>query len=385
MANIIKNIKKTILNYHKNRVIHIKHKGHVKKGNILISYTIFPFIMSERMLKSTSHSNIYEAKEIVRIFTEEGFDVDYIHYENVKFHPKKDYVAIIDIYNNLERLIPFLNKDCLKIAHITASHWKFQNDAEFDRLRRIKERTGIELQPRRISEEHKGIDLCDFATMLGNEYTISTYAYAGKEIYKLPLSHTTLYEINPNKNYEKVKKNFLWIGGVGLAHKGLDLVLEAFRQLPQYTLYVCGDINGEQDFKELYYDDLYSSPNVKTIGWIDTASDKFLKVIDDCVSLIYPSCAEGCAGSVVNSMHAGLIPIISKESGVDVEDFGYILKENNIECIIQKITELSALPSENLRVLSQKAWRYARNIYTKENFSKEYQLFVKNKVLNAIK
>lgn len=56
--------------------------------------------------------------------------------------------------------------------------------------------------------------------------------------------------------------------------------------------------------------------------WFRIASDpEFAALTRRCAAVVYPSCSERTAGSVITCLHAGLILIVSKESGVDTEDF----------------------------------------------------------------
>ena len=91
-----------------------------KRGDILISYTTLPFLEPKKI---SSHSNRWECQEITRIFNDRGFNVDIIDHTNKKFIPKKKYRYCLDISDNLERLNGYLNKDCIKIFHITGAHW----------------------------------------------------------------------------------------------------------------------------------------------------------------------------------------------------------------------------------------------------------------------
>jgi hypothetical protein len=51
-----------------------------------------------------------------------------------------------------------------------------------------------------------------------------------------------------------------------MVHKGLDLVLEAFADMPEYHLTVCGPIQKEQDFERAYYRELYQVPNIRRLA-----------------------------------------------------------------------------------------------------------------------
>jgi hypothetical protein len=74
-------------------------------------------------------------------------------------------------------------------------------------------------------------------------------------------------------------------------------------------------------------------------------------------------------------MHAGLIPIVSYEASVDIEDFGVMLKSCTIDEIIKSVTMVADLPEEELRVRSRKAWEFARANHSREKFLEEYKKF----------
>ena len=69
-------------------------------------------------------------------------------------------------------------------------------------------------------------------------------------------------------------------------------------------------------------------------------------------------------------MHAGLIPIISYESGVDTGDFGCTLSENTVDSIIEAVISLSQKSTEELRNMSHNSWSYAREYHTRGNVLK---------------
>ena len=167
---------------------------------------------------------------------------------------------------------------------------------------------------------------------------LALLAYANKPIYRLPISAPVIYPWPEGKDFEACRRHFLWLGSHGFVHKGLDLVLEAFAAMPEYHLTVCGPTKGEvekefekvlyveKDFEKTFYKELYQTSNIRTVGWVDVASPEFMQIANDCIGLINPSCSEGEGGAVVGCMHAGLIPIVSYESGVDIDAFGFLLR-----------------------------------------------------------
>lgn len=351
-------------------VVHVSPKGPVR-GNVLLSYITLPFVISDNLLNA--HTNRWECREIARLFLEQGYNVDVIDWTNTTFIPKKDYHFVIDIHHNLERISPFLPKDCVKIFHATGAHWLFQNTAEYTRLLELQKRRGVTLAPQRIMPPSRAIEHADIVTLLGNDFTENTYAYAKKKIYRIPLSTTHTYATPTQKNFENAKKNFVWFGGSGMVHKGLDLVLEAFTAIPEYNLTICGKVSNEKDFEQTYYKELYQTPNIRVVGLIDPGSAEFKEICDNAIALVYPSCSEGQSGAVITTMHAGLIPIVSHQSGVDTKDFGRTLKENSIEEIKRAVHEIATTPLETLHSMSLGAWEFAQKKHTRATFSEHYK------------
>ncbi len=347
--------------------------GNGSRGNVLLSYILEPFLSNGSGPVSSSHTNHWESLQIARTFLDLGYSVDVIDFRNKTFVPQKGYDVFIDARWNLERLAPLLNEDCLKVMHIDTAHLLFHNAAESSRLLMLQQRKGITLRPRRFEMPHLGIEHADCATILGNEFTMKTYRYAGKPLYPIPISTPVLFDWNERKDFDACRKNFLWFGSGGLVHKGLDLVLDTFKELPGYHLFICGPVQKEKDFEGAYFTELYQTSNIHTIGWVDIAGPQFAEILNQCIGLIYPSCAEGQSGGVVTCLHAGLIPVVSYESGVDIDDFGIILKECSLEEIRNSVGEISDLPATELGRMARKAWEFARANHTREKFAQEYR------------
>lgn len=353
------------------RVVHLAPRG-TPKGYVLISYTTVPFtLLSDDQF--SGHTNYWESCEMTRAFLERGYAVDVIDKNNTTFTPKKLYTYFIDIEANLERLSPLLNPDCVKIFHATGAYWEFQNNAEAERINDVAERRGIHVAPRRISKQYS-INSADMILSLCGTFPESTYAFLNKPIYHIPLSTTHIYPA-PQKDWDAVKKNFIWFGGAGAVHKGLDLVLEAFAAMPEYSLTVCGKFN-EQDFLDAYKKELFETTNIKSVGRIDPGSELFEKIRNESIGIVFPSCSEGCASSVVICMHAGLIPVVSRESGIETGNFGITLEENSIESIKEAVRKIASEPAPELENRSLEAWKAANANHTRERFAKAFRGFI---------
>ena len=245
--------------------------------------------------------------------------------------------------------------------------------AEYRRLEAMQERRGIVLPAQRTMLPNLAIEHADCGVVLGNEATISTYRYAKKPLYRVPISAPSVYVWQDDKDFTAVRKNFLWFGSHGFVHKGLDLVLEAFADMPDYHLTVCGPLNSDKPFQRAYHTELYETNNIHTVGWVDASGPEFAAIVRNCIGTVFASCSEGGGGGVVTCMHAGLIPIVTHEASVDVDpSHGVLLKTCSIEEIRAAVRNLSLLPSQQLSEMARKNWQLARARHTRETFAETY-------------
>jgi glycosyltransferase involved in cell wall biosynthesis len=364
------------------RMASIKPK-HPEIGNVLLAYRVEPFLEKQSKAISNFHTHFWECKEIANTFLDMGYCVDVLQFNNDIFLPKKDYAFFIDTRSNLQRCVSFLNKDCIKIFHADTAHILFHNAAEARRLLALQQRRGVTLTPRRYEPPNKGIEHADYGTVLGNEFTMSTFRYANKPLYRVPISSIVTYSWPEDKDFDACRNHFLWFNSGGFVHKGLDLVLEAFSQMPEYHLTVCGPINKEPDFVEAFYKELYQTPNIHTVGWVDVNSRNFKDILDSCVGIVCASCSEGGGGSVINCIHAGLIPIVSYETSVDIrEDYGILLKDSSVEEIQNSVREVANLPALKLQDMARRTWEFVRENHTREKFAENYRKTIQSIIIN---
>lgn len=356
-------------------VVSLRPEG-ASKGTMLLSYIMEPFLLTEGEPVPNTHTHYGESLEMAKVFLGLGYGVDSIDYRNRAFIPKKNYAVFVGARTNFARIAASLNSDCIKIVHMDTAHWLFNNAASYRRGLELQRRRGVTVDSLRIIEFNLGIEYADFATVLGNEFTLGTYAYAGKPLFRIDVPSCAVYPWPEDKDYDACRKNFLWLGSSGLVHKGLDLVLEAFAGMPDYHLYVCGPVTDEKHFERAFYRELYLTPNIHTVGWVDVAQARFRAVLDTCIGVVYPSCSEGQAGSVVTCMHAGVIPIVSYETGIDVEDFGIILGESSVEEIRKAVAALAGCSGSELGSRARATWEYARTHCTAERYARSYRQIV---------
>ena len=346
------------------------------RGDVLFSYVTDAFFSEAGKPVPYDHPAYWESLQMAKTFLDFGYCVDVISAADAaEFKPKKDYAFYIGHRYNFVRIAQRLNADCVKVLHCDMAHPLFNNAASMSRLLALQQRKGITLPALRFDPPTPAIENADCAVVLGNEFTINTYRYANKPIYRVSISAPFVYPWPEQKDFEACRRRFLWFGSHGFVHKGLDLVLDAFAEMPEYHLTVCGPIRQdvEKDFENAFHKELYETSNIHTLGWVDVGRSEFIQIAGNCVGLIYPSCSEGQSGGVVTCMHAGFIPIVSCESGVDVDEFGFLLKDLSVENIRDSIRLVASLPAQELKKRARRAWEFARSNHTREKFAEQYR------------
>lgn len=337
----------------------------------LLVYITHPF---RSTADPETHQNIWQAREMARIIGQHGYTVDVVDYYNRYTRLKHSYDLVIGLIpRGIDIYSRHLNPGCIRVAYLTSMNLKFTSDAEEKRIAELKQRRGASLQPRRFSGYiSKEIESFDAAWYIGNQYNYHSY-----DCFQMPPVHFI-----KNSGYvfpwaESVTgrdpRKFVFLGSAGQVHKGLDLLLELFSEkLTDCTLYVCGCYLEEEDFCEEYQKELFHTPNIVPMGFVDIKSEKYRTLASECSYMLLPSCAEGCAGSVLTAMSAGLIPIVSRECGFE-DDEVLSLPDCSKDTIERYIREYAEKDQEWIESESLKAIRTVRERYSKESFSQSVE------------
>jgi len=363
-------IKKTILyDFYAYRDINI-YNTHYSK-NALISYVNFPFRIKKPYY---AHSSYAESKVIAEIFREHNYNIDvynYLYRHKINY---SKYDLIFGFGYPLENSF-YQDFKGLRILFTTGAHCCFENHAEMKRLKTLNKRKGILLKPRRANRAIWSASsvLSDATVVIGGEWTASTHGkYYDGPIFKIPVSAYNPYPPKVlDRNWSTSKKNFLWFGSRGLVHKGLDLCLDVFSKTPNLELHICGV--KETDFFNLYNEELYNTPNIFYHGFVDISTEKFKKIVENCGFVILPSCSEGCSSSVITAMFCGCIPIVTKETSVNVGNFGFLLENLEVNNIRDKVIEASLLPVSELKRRSKSAYKYVYDNHTIDSFRENFK------------
>ena len=359
-------------------------KGIKIKGRILYSYLNKHLLLKQDDPVLEEHSNKWESREIAHLFANGGYIVDAVDWQNSRFVPKKHYDIVFDIYTNLQRWAPYLSPGTLKIMHLTGSYPEFQNDAELARIKEYKLRTHGEYKPKRLLTDAKlsikSMKLADVCTLIGNNYTFLTYPdKIRKKITCITVTASKIEKIKNPEKYIPKEKEFLWFFGNGAVHKGLDLVLEAFADKPEYTLNIVGNIDSEKDFIRTYRKEIYNTKNIKYHGWLNPSSKEFFNIVKKCFCFIAPSCSEGISPAVATCMQLGLYPIVSKETGITLpKNAGKYLTHCSLPEIIKAIKTTYKKTNPVLKKEIYLCQKKGLILYSHRQFTDDFNKFIKN-------
>lgn len=350
-------------------VIENVNNANVDKRCLLI-YIIQPFQKNV----DKSHQNLWQVKEIARLIGNKGFVVDATNYlyEYVSLHYNYDLVIGL-IPRGIDIYTKHMNPGCKQIAYLTSMNLSVTSGNEEKRIEECYKRRGVRLKPRRFAGYiEQRIEQFDGTWYIGNEYNFQSYSH-----FKMPPSFRIINTgyVFPwaDPNIERDPHYFMYFGSAGQVHKGLDLLLELFaEEIKDCTLYVCGSFASEEDFATEYHKELFETSNIIPIGHVNIETPQYEELSRKCAYSIMPSCAEGCAGSVLTNMSAGIIPIVSKECGFE-EDEVINLSDCKKETIKSYILEYSKKDQEWLKEQSRKSIQIVKEHYSDSAFTKSVE------------
>ena len=334
------------------------------KRHALLVYRVSPFMDN---IGIKGHTTAQDARSISEVLDELGYSVDVINpwYEGELDHGKYD--LVIGFRKAFEDMLPLLREDCVKIYYLTTMNSYIANMAEMKRIEEFYKRNKMRPAYRRL--EYSCMDLeriymCDGAICLGNGYTVSTYEGMFK---KLLAQNVSGFKVNVDRTNAPEKKGFLWYGGAGSLHKGLDLCIEAFRDIQDLNLHIVGKI--DDDIYEFYRDEIEGSSNVFYHGYLYHDDKEFIDVCADCSFSLGVSCSESQSTAMITAIFAGLVPVCCDETGIDTEEYGGIrIGSSNIKELKETVIAVSKMTDEEIRKRRLKGAERVRHFHTTEAY-----------------
>lgn len=351
-----------------------------KVGHALLYYKT-DSLSVKALAKKYIHTNDWEVLAITKILNQLGYFVDIIDRDitlrNVrKISDQYDIFIGIGAGNSGKYFSDIAERltKAIKIFYAAGPEPDESNRLELGRYENFKRRhPEIEFEGRRLIDKvdiDRAMRSTDVIFCVGNKFTQDTYKKHGKPIYRINPSSSPLITASLKDLTEKSPLHFLYFGGNGSIVKGLDVLIEAFVGLPELHLYICAP--HETEIEAAYGEILRSAKNIHWVGFVTVGGKIFNDLTAKCGYAILPSSSEGIATSVTTVMRKGLVPVTTYESGIDLEDFGFQIKNVDIDALRQQIKEISTITKEDLkrRIFAS----YLNSFqYTQAGFSKSFE------------
>lgn len=113
-------------------------------------------------------------------------------------------------------------------------------------------------------------------------------------------------------------------------------------------------------------------PRVKIIGWVDFESPRQIELFQKADFMVFPSFGEGQAGTVVEAMCGGCIPIVSRESGVPYFPIGEYVRGE-----VGQYHRAYQMSNEEFRSLQLKGQKELNENYNNEVFIEQAKHLLK--------
>ena len=179
-----------------------------------------------------------EALEIAKLFREMGYNVDIVHYDDEGYVDHENYKLLFGFGEPFVKNFYGKKSKIISIYYATGMSIETQNRNSLKRVEEFYRRKGVYLtSSARIYDKSWNIQSLfpDAIIALGNITAVKSFAaITDKKVYSLNPSFIKVYdykEIIGVRDITSAKRNFLWFASSGMIHKGLDLLIEAFKEL----------------------------------------------------------------------------------------------------------------------------------------------------------
>lgn len=355
-------------------VRNINYKSIPTQKKVLVSYLTTGYFINPE--ENYGRTTILEIFKIVNVFSELGYSIDLVNCNDVKSLEliRDTKYDVIFGFGEVFFQMSEIHHEVLTVLYMTEQHPEFSIKEEQKRVDYFYFR------------HHKHVPIVRSGKFYKLEHFKKKYDYiiTLSEVEPLKLQYDfpfTLFPtgiINPNFTFKKKQHNytrqhFLWLGSTGVIHKGLDLLIDIFRNREDISLHICGLDEVSRKILPIPKRD-----NIFDYGYIDIKSEDFFNITNLCTYSILPSCAEGCATSITTSMLHGLIPVVMRNAGFNrLGSYAIFLDDYRVEYLDEFVTKLSGKDPEMLAQFSNKVYHFARKEFVLTTFEENFRNIIK--------
>lgn len=346
----------------------VKKSKHKKR--VLLAYLVPPFLGK---VKNMHHNEIRNLL-IANALDKAGFTVDVIDVRAPQKPKIKKYDMLIGEWIDFK--IKLNINDWVKIFFASGKEHKEHNQTLKRRYEMLMRRRNAKLNPLGlVPEKMPYVEASNYIIGIGNRHTINKSYERYSNIKKIFTLNNHIYKDTKviRKRAPESKRNFMFISSFTPVRGGLDLLLEIFPKYRNLNLYILGYFSHDRDFCQIYKKELFETPNIHPIGFVNVLSNEFYEIAEKCRFVIVPTCSEGQSSSILQSAGTGLIPITTKYSGIDVSEYkmGFEISDDisEIEQTIQKCEEI---PEKELEEMSNHTAEICRKEFSEQKFEERF-------------
>lgn len=223
------------------------------------------------------------------------------------------------------------------------------------------------------------IEKANFILCVGNNATYNSYITKGVPKNKIKILNYATLEQAPLVYSKKEGKRYLFTASeIGL-RKGFDIVYGLFSDTllsrEKIHLDIIGNTTTERYAEKIAELKKILGDKMTFHKWIDSKEKKYKDIISKCDFLVFPSLEEGQAGTALEAMALGVIPIISENTGVDFSPIGLLELKIDSERNRAILREAQNMSPEKIKHLKEKTLEYYAEFHIpfKENLRRSIE------------
>ncbi|GAA4357283.1 hypothetical protein GCM10023185_21880 [Hymenobacter saemangeumensis] len=323
------------------------------------------------------HNIYFQFLAILKRLVDHGFVVDCIKKDTLEYGvDTSQYELILDEGDSLA-FMPKVEGQ-RKVFYCTGTKWNRWNSDELRRVEWFQQKYGIFVKPVRQIKPNFSDQVADYILYKGVPEQMQDF---NKSACRVQLAMPVEFE--PDKVVRDFsKRDFVWIGGWGAIHKGLDLVVEAFEKLPGLKLHVFGAIEREPPVMNWLQEKIAANPNIRYHGFADYRSPAFQQIVASCAGHVYPSAGENGCATLGQTAHFGQVPITTPTANNQANYLGLNIEEADRESMINSICanvdEVVMMSEKELKERSFELMGFARQRFTRTAFIQSFDQFLLN-------
>ncbi|MGA3150567.1 MAG: glycosyltransferase [Candidatus Saccharimonadales bacterium] len=207
------------------------------------------------------------------------------------------------------------------------------------------------------------IKAADYILCVGNIATYNSYIQQGVPKNKIKVINYGVGPVNYSAAKASVKKRYVFVASELGVRKGFDvlcdMIMNAHQAHPgKFHLDLVGSANNKFYERKIATLQKILGSDITSHGWVESHSSQYKRILARSDYLIFPSLEEGQTGTVLDALRVGVVPIISKNSGIDFSPLGWLETEPDRHSRAAIFDKSLSVSKEELYDLKSKALEY---------------------------